>query len=352
MEKINFTYYDKIKNINLDINDLIPYYKIKELRSLTKDPHIWSCMQSRKSGLMSHNYLFNNINNNINYFESINMNDLINSAIDSLFYGFQAFEIVWDWRGYYYPKEIIPLPQELFQKDFNNKLKININGKLEDINYNKIVFCYNNKSISNPFGISLLDKVYQVAKYKQMAQQYWINYLEKYGMPLIVAKLHRSSSDKEMQGLLDNLKNMVGNNILISPKDLDVEYKESQRSEAVEIFMNLIEITNTEISKAILSQTLTTEIKQGSLAAAQTHLQIRDEIIEADAILIEGFINSIINLISKINNNKLEIKFNFILNDEDKNVRLERDVELSKIGLKFSNSYWKKTYNLTDEDII
>lgn len=352
MEKINFTYYDKIKNINSDINDLIPYYKMKELRSLIKDPHIWSCMQSRKSGLLSHNYLLNIINKDINYFEFINMNELINSAIDSLFYGFQAFEIIWDWKGYYFPKEIIPLPHELFQKDFNNILKININGKLEEIDYNKIIFCYNNKSLSNPFGVSLLDKVYQAAQYKLMAQQYWINYLEKYGMPLIIAKMHRSSSEKEMQGLLDNLKDMVGNNILVSPKDLDVEYKESQRSEAVEIFMNLIEIANNEISKAILSQTLTTEIKQGSLAAAQTHLQIRNEIIEADAKMVEGFINSIINLISKINNKKIDIKFNFILNDEDKNMRLERDINLSKIGLKFSNSYWKKTYNLVDEDII
>lgn len=353
MKKIDYTYFDKIKNSLPNISEYLTYDKIRELRKITNDPHIWSCMQSRKSGLLAHN--FNLINDN-NILNKIDINNLINSALDSLFYGFQAFEIVWEWDKQYIPKEIIPLPQEIFNYDIFNKninnIKINMNGKYEEINDNKIIICYNNKSINNPLGISLLEKIWWSAKFKNIALQYWIDYLERFGMPLILGKMHRASADTEINTLLENLKNMAGNNILLAPKDLDLEYKEALRQESVDMFMNLIETTNNEISKTILSQTLTTEIKQGSLAAAQTHLTIRKEIIESDARLINSFINKIIKLTDSINNTNSNMKFEYILNDEDKKERLERDIALSKIGVKFTKEYWQNAYQYSEDDII
>ena len=353
MKDINYKYINKIKNQVPNISEFLSYDKIRELRRLTNDPHVWSCIQSRKSGLLALDYYFiNSESKHSNIFSNINYNDLINSALDSLFYGFQAFEIEWEWRKSYLIKNIIPLPQELFQIDFNNNLKININGSLEEIDNNKIIFCFNDKSLIAPLGSPLLEKVWWSAKFKAVALRYWVDYIERFGMPMILAKTNRNSSDEEMNELLSSLQSMAGNSILISPKDMELEYKESERHEAVETFTSLIELCNKEISKTILSQTLTTEIQSGSLAAAQAHLAIRQEIIESDARMIESFINSIFALIEKVNGFNFGTKFQFSLKEEDMKAKIERDSALAAIGVSFTKDYWKKSYKLTDEDIM
>ncbi len=349
MKKINETYFDKINNYIPNINEFLSYDKIRELRKLTQDPHIWSCIQSRKSGLLSLDFQFET--NKINYFENIDVHNLMSNILDCLFYGFQAFEIIWDWKGYYYPKAIIPLPQEIFKKDFNNDLKIIVNGFPKEINKDKIILAINERSFVAPLGVSLLEKCYWSAKFKNTGMRFWIDYLERFGMPMIIGKMNRISTDAEMEKLMNDLYNMAGNNILVSPKDFDVEYRESQRQEAVEIFSQMIELCNAEISKTILSQTLTTEIKQGSLAAAETHLKVRKEIIESDARLVTYFMNDLIKLISKVNKQDIGINFQIIINNEDKKDLLERDIALSKIGVKFSKKYWVKQYQYLEEDL-
>jgi phage gp29-like protein len=287
----------------------------------------------------------------INYLENIDIHNLMSTVLESLFYGFQAFEIIWDWNGAYYPKAIIPLPQEIFRKEANKDLKIIINGFQQDVNKDKVILAINERSFISPLGVSLLEKCYWSAKFKNTGMRYWIDYLERFGMPMVMAKMNRNSTDSEMEKLLNDLHNMAGNNILVAPKDLDIEYRESQRQEAVEIFATMIDLCNAEISKTILSQTLTTEIKQASLAAAETHLKVRKEIIESDARLVTYFMNELIGLINKVNKQDSGMRFQIMINDEDKKERLERDIALSKIGVKFSKQYWIKQYQYLEDDL-
>jgi len=349
MKNINNTYFDKINIYIPNINEFLTYDRIRELRKLTQDPHIWSCIQSRKSGLLSLDYQLEI--KDINYLENIDIHNLMSSVLESVFYGFQAFEIIWDWKGYYFPKAIIPLPQEIFRKEANKDLKIIINGFQQEVNKDKVLLAINERSFISPLGVSLLEKCYWSAKFKNTGMRYWIDYLERFGMPMIIAKMNRNSTDSEMEKLLNDLHNMAGNNILVAAKDLDIEYRESQRQEAVEIFATMIDLYNAEISKTILSQTLTTEIKQASLAAAETHLKVRKEIIESDARLVTYFMNELIGLINKVNKQDSGMRFQIMINDEDKKERLERDIALSKIGVKFSKQYWIKQYQYLEDDL-
>ena len=64
----------------------------------------------------------------------------------------------------------------------------------------------------------------------------------------------------------------------------------------------LIDKMNSEISKAILGQTPTTEIgSTGSYAAANTHMAVRQDIIDSDKKLVESVINQLIRWIYEIN---------------------------------------------------
>jgi phage gp29-like protein len=68
----------------------------------------------------------------------------------------------------------------------------------------------------------------------------------------------------------------------------------------------LLESCKTEVAIAILGQNLTTEVKGGLYAAAESHMAVRQDIIYGDKKLVEDTFNELINgfsiLISALEN--------------------------------------------------
>jgi phage gp29-like protein len=115
----------------------------------------------------------------------------------------------------------------------------------------------------------------------------------------------------------------------------------------------MINHCNSEISKTLLSETLTTEIDSGSFAAAQTHFRVRKEVVISDSKIVENSINKLISYAVKINFNINKFpKFQFVINDSDNLTKIERDIKLVQSGVKFTKDYWMKTYGLSDSDFI
>jgi phage gp29-like protein len=111
---------------------------------------------------------------------------------------------------------------------------------------------------------------------------------------------------------------------------------------------------NAEISKAILSQTLTTEQgTSGSYAMSQTHLQVRKDVVDADKKLIENSLNKLIDLIIDFNFGKVVNKPKFVLyapNEIDLQLA-DRDFKLLTTNqIKFTNEYWKRNYGFKDDE--
>jgi phage gp29-like protein len=63
----------------------------------------------------------------------------------------------------------------------------------------------------------------------------------------------------------------------------------------------MIKFCNSEISKVILSQTLTSDVSTGSYAASKTHNEIRKDVIKKDVKLIEKTMNRIIRMFYEVN---------------------------------------------------
>ena len=128
--------------------------------------------------------------------------------------------------------------------------------------------------------------------------------------------------------------------IAVIPDDSSVEIKEASKSSSAEIYEKLIDKMNSEISKAILGQTLTTEVgATGSYAAANTHMQVRQDIIDADKKLVESVINQLITWIYELNYPNAEIPVFELYAPEDVDLTLaQRDKILSETGVKFTNN--------------
>lgn len=330
-------------------------YKI--MRQLKDDPHVWSCIQSRKSGSLSLEYTFLNDDNKEmeSIFANFDLQSLLSDILEAPLFGFQPIEIIWKYDGQYLvPEKAQAKPQEWFYYTNDNKLAYRNVGINESkiLPHEKILNPRYESSYINPYGNALLSKCYWPVTFKSGGMRFWVNFTEKYGMPLLIGKYSRGASQEETQKLAEVLANMSEDTTIVTPSDIDISMYEAARSSSVELYKEMINHCNAEISKAILSQTLTTELSAGSYAAAQTHFRIRREVIASDIKLIENTINQLITYISKFNFKFDEYpRFKLILNESDNSNIVERDTKLASAGLKFTKDYWCKTYGFKPEDI-
>lgn len=168
-------------------------------------------------------------------------------------------------------------------------------------------------------------------------------------MPFAVGKYDRSMTNDEKQSLFTALKRMVQDAIAVIPSDGTVELLETNdKSGSSEVYENFIKKCENNISKVILGQTLTTDIgSSGSYAAANTHQQVREDLIQNDVRLCEKTVQEFINKIHSINFSDFNPP-KFVIYDEEQidQTLAERDNKLKTLGVNFTKTYIQKAYNL------
>jgi phage gp29-like protein len=340
--------------------------QIAAYRDLKNDPHVWSCIQSRKSGVLSLGYsiLPNGSNSAIvniikSIFGSLDIHKIIRDILEATLFGFQPLEIIWEVNDnatkYIFPKQIIAKPQEWFYFDTQNTLRFRRNGELqgEELPDYKILNVQYEQTYLNPYGEALLSKCYWPVIFKNGGLKFWVNFSEKYGMPMLMGQYNRGATSEEIEKLAQELANMTEDSIIVAPEDIDIKLHEATRSSSVSLYKELIRYCNAEISKALLSQTLTTELDMGSYAASQTHFKVRKEVIQADIRLVERTMNEVIKYIMELNfNENISPVFKIKQNDSDNLERVERDVKIAQTGqVKFTKKYWMERYGFKEDDI-
>ncbi len=336
---------------------------VRVYKELLCDPHVFACVQSRKSGVLSLEW---EINRGLdkdekaeaieNLLKQLDIHKLISDILDATQFGFQPLEIIWkrDKSGYILPEKIVAKPPEWFCFDDNNTLKFRTKENYygEELPNKKFLLAQNNPSYNNPYGERTLSRVFWPVTFKKGGLKFWVIFTEKYGMPHLIGKHPRGATKEETNTLADMLEEMVQDAIAVIPDDSSVEIQEANKSSSAAIYEQLIDKMNAEISKAILGQTLTTEIgSTGSYAASNTHFAIRQDIIDADKKLVESVINQLIRWIYEINFSTADIPVFEMYAPEDVDLTLaQRDKILSDTGVKFTKEYFIKNYGLEDED--
>ena len=97
--------------------------------NLKNDPHVWACIQSRKSGLVCLNYeiIDNGCENKLlnevkSIFANLDIHQIERDILEALLFGFQPIEIIWNYSKeskQIYPEKLIAKPQEWFVFDMD-----------------------------------------------------------------------------------------------------------------------------------------------------------------------------------------------------------------------------------------
>ena len=117
----------------------------------------------------------------------------------------------------------------------------------------------------------------------------WARYSERNGMPWVKGKSPAAGDPLQIQQFRQDLGMLGQESIIQVPQGVDEKYSydvellEANIGDASTGFEKIITMCNGEITLALMGQNLTTEVKEGSLAAARVHADVRQQMIEADA---------------------------------------------------------------------
>jgi phage gp29-like protein len=127
----------------------------------------------------------------------------------------------------------------------------------------------------------------------------------------------------------------------------------ADKAGASKVHADFIEACNAEISKAILGQTLTTELgKVGSFAAARTHNLIREDLATSDRRRVAGAFNRLAAVWTLYNYGAEVVppKFEFVKDEDLQRERADRDAKLYAAGWRPKASYIAREYGIPEED--
>lgn len=338
---------------------------IEVYRELMYDPHVSACVQSRKNGVLSMEWSIDRKEKKKSkqagliedIFKNIDIYTIMSEMLNAPYYGFQPLEVLWKREGkYIVPSNVIAKPPEWFCfKEEDNSLLFKSKNKIdgEEVPAKKFLVPRHDATYDNPYGRRIMSSVLWPATFKKGGLKFWVVFAEKYGMPTIWGKVPRGTDKPDIDKLEISLENAVQDAILVTPDDTSVEFLNADgKSANSQIYGELIQACNTEISKAILGQTLTTEQgKVGSQALGKVHADVRGDFLNTDKRLVENTFKQFIKWICELNfNDGIEPVFSLWKEEDVDKALAERDKILSETGVKFSKQYYIKNYGFEETD--
>lgn len=129
--------------------------------------------------------------------------------------------------------------------------------------------------------------------FKNYVLKDWVTFAEVFGQPLRVGKYGAGATEQDKQTLLAAVANIGTDAAAIIPESMVIEFTQARQRGSAELYQSFCEYLDAQVSKAVLGQTLTTEIPRGagSRAAAEVHQSVRRDILSADARRLAATLN-------------------------------------------------------------
>jgi hypothetical protein len=141
-----------------------------------------------------------------------------------------------------------------------------------------------------PDDLGLYLKAAQHTIPKKNMLAFWDAFGEIFGMPLRMAKTS-TRDEKERKRINEQLAALGFAGSAVLPLDTELEFVESSRGDAYNVYNERVDRANSELSKLIIGQTMTIE-DGSSLSQSQTHLQVFQNLIDADADMLRDVVNN------------------------------------------------------------
>jgi phage gp29-like protein len=237
---------------------------------------------------------------------NISWADVFWNMHEAVLRGYRVHEVVWESvDGQLIPTALLDRPNRRFVYGTDNELRLltRDNPALgEPVDNYKFLVSRHMPSFDNPYGVALLSSCFWPYTFKHGGFRFFYKYCEKYGIPWAVGKYPQGSTEATINELADRLSQMIEDAVAAIPSDGSVELVENSGGGSQLPQERLIEICNREMSKALNSQTLASEVLgQGSYAAAEVHRGREQDNGAADRAIIVNTNNQLLQWLTELN---------------------------------------------------
>ncbi len=221
--------------------------------------------------------------------------DLILALMDGVGHGFAPVELEWRQEGGELLPAFNPRPQEWFQLDRNRR-----EIRLRDMSVDGAVlapfgwvFHTHGKAKTGYIGRLGLHRVLSWPfLYKCYAIGDFAEFLETFGLPIIIGKYFAGASKEDQASLMRAVTALGHDARAIMPADMQLEVQKIVGGGDSTPHLAMVDWAERSESKAILGQTMSAESKSSGLGSgnADLHREVRRDILEADAREVAGTI--------------------------------------------------------------
>lgn len=286
---------------------------------------------------------------------------LIAGLIDGLGKGYAAVEIQWDdtftpiayqWRDPRYFQFAKDNAYKLLLRDNDNK-----DGKALPA-YKFVIHFPKLKS-----GIPIRGGLARMAALSYMCKTYaltdWMAFCEVFGMPIRVGKYDNGASDND-KAILKKAVTYIGTDAAaIIPESMSLEFIETNSKGGENLYQNLANWLDKQMSKAVLGQTMTAD-DGSSQSQANVHNEVRLDLLRADAKQLAATINQqlikpFVNFHFGEQKTYPQLSF-YISEEEDLTALVDGVAKLVPLGLKVPQGFLRSKLGIPepqeDEELL
>lgn len=273
---------------------------LKIYDEIERDTHAYAMLQKRKKALLSREWEVRPASDSPldieaadfvrEVLDGLAFDRLCEDLLDATLKGFAVSEIVWARTGNrIVPGRIVTHEQRRFVFDAEGQPRLLTFGDMwkgEELPARKFIVHRFGVKGNNPYGLGLGTRLFWPVLFKREGIAFWLHFLEKFAGPTVVGKTPYSNITDEQRKLLRTLQSVRTSSAITVPVGTDIEFLEASRSGTVS-YQDFLAYWDKQISICVTGETLTTDIgKGGSRAAAETHAEILEMLVDADADLL------------------------------------------------------------------
>ena len=290
------------------------------LEDLTADDQVYTAMQNRKQRVLNNrDYDFKPgvrpgqeaspqaqalCDQMTEDLEDIKLINVFNAILDAPFFGSSFLELIWEAQGGRYRLADIkakPRAWFVFNADGVPCLKARHQVDAQPLPRFKFLVPRHFPTYENPYGLRLLSRCLWPVAFKRGGIKFFTRFLDRYGQPWTLGKAPANFSQPEKQAMAADLAAMVQDAVAVIPHGAEVTLVESKGTAGAQ-FELYLKRWDKAILKVIGGQTLTSEMDgQGSRAAASVHMDVAEDLAEADQYLVECTMNDLALIYREIN---------------------------------------------------
>ena len=282
--------------INIDSPNRRYLYDI--YRDTAVDAHLSGCVAQREGFVMAKSFKLTDADGNeaeeaAHYFDQAWFKQLCRYVLDSIYWGHSLIELgnlVSDGDGCLCYDGVRLLPRKHVIPEYGRIVTDLGQDWTTGIDYRAEPFASWLIEAGRPDNLGLYLKAAQHTIPKKNMLAFWDTFGEIFGMPMRVAKT-ASRDPSVISSLNDMLLKAGASQTAVMPIDTEVEFIESTRGDAYNVYNQRIDRANSELSKLIIGQTMTIE-DGSSLSQSQTHLQVFQNLVEEDADMLRDVVNN------------------------------------------------------------